>query len=129
MEKLDALKAYLGEGMAVEESTAANYFETDAGEFLVLDENERMERLLDDIRETASYFNASFLAEMTGLPQIAFEKLVDENEAVVAIIEGTCGLERFAEAAVDADGFGHFISGYDGEEIELDGGYFAYRTN
>ena len=38
-------------------------------------------------------------------------------------------LSYFIQDAVNADGAGHFLSGYDGNEIELEGNYFAYRTN
>lgn len=37
--------------------------------------------------------------------------------------------DAVANEAVELDGRGHFLSGYDGEELELDDGYFAYRTN
>lgn len=37
--------------------------------------------------------------------------------------------EAAAEDAVDTDGASHFLSRYDGEEYELDGGLVAYRIN
>jgi hypothetical protein len=38
------------------------------------------------------------------------------------------GLEGFVEEAVSADGRGHFLSSYDGEENEQDG-FYIYRIN
>lgn len=39
----------------------------------------------------------------------------------------TVSLEELAQKVVDAAGVGWIISGYDGEEIELPSGFFAYR--
>ena len=47
-------------------------------------------------------------------------------------IESTCGLPAFIEEAVSADGYGHFLSRYDGEENEeeINGiTYYIYRNN
>ena len=38
-------------------------------------------------------------------------------------------IDKVAEEAVSVDGVAHFIASYDGEEIELSNGYYAYRTN
>ena len=38
-------------------------------------------------------------------------------------------VDKVAEAAVDEDGVAHFLASYDGEEIELDGDWYAYRIN
>jgi len=84
----------------------------------------------DYIEQTAWAFNTSFLAEMTDLPYEVFEAMQDKcegsNEAVLKLIHKTCGLEDFVEAAIGADGRGHFLSSYDGHEIEQDG-YFIYK--
>lgn len=103
--------------------------EVDGMSFMILDETEKAERLEDYIRESASYFNHSFLAGETGLPEKVFDALLDENEAVCDVIEATCGMESFIEAAVSADGAGHFLNRYDGIEYELDDHYFAYRID
>jgi len=63
----------------------------------------------------------------------AFEKAVEslcENMTPIylALLKDETA---FVEAAIDADGRGHFLSGYDSEEheIEVDGvTYFAYRN-
>ena len=134
--KMNALfnKILKAEGveMAEIEPYWGHVFDSPAGEFLVLTEEEADGMAAEYIKETASFFNASFLSSMTGLASKVFEALVDENEAVWAIIEGSCGAEAFVEEAIRWDGRGHFLSSYDGEEIEVevDGEwFFIYRTN
>lgn len=139
MDKIEALKSYLESQGDLEdgvEVTADGWCMrlSDGREWLVLTDAERAETLEDDLRsESAQFFNPSFLAEQTDLPQVVFEKLcdgtADVNDAVVALIDQRGGMARFMEAAVAADGWGHFLSGYDGEEIELPGGFYAYRHN
>ena len=77
-------------------------------------------------------FNASFLAGETDLPQEVFEamqvKCEGANEPILMLIEKTCGLASFVQSAISADGRGHFLSSYDGEENEQDG-LFIYRIN
>lgn len=72
------------------------------------------------IEETLWAFNSSFLAEQTELPESVFEALQPQcensNDAVRALIDKTCGLEDFTQAAIGADGRGHFLASYDGEE-------------
>ena len=38
-------------------------------------------------------------------------------------------VEEAAQSAVDTDGVPHFLSGYDGNQIDLDSGAVAFRTN
>lgn len=38
-------------------------------------------------------------------------------------------VDAAAENSISTDGVGHFLSGYDGNEIELDGDFVAYRNN
>jgi hypothetical protein len=68
-------------------------------------------------------FNSDFLAGETGLPSECFkclqEKMSEDcNEAVTALIKSTCGLDQVVESAIQADGRGHTLAAYDGEEIE-----------
>ena len=102
---------------------------SDDSEYIILNEDQQLEAVKDTIYETASYFKSEFLEEMTDIPSEAFEALEGHDDAVVKIIESTCGLDAFAEECIDVDGAGHFISHYDGEEIELDGEYSAFRIN
>ena len=42
---------------------------------------------------------------------------------------GSIDIDEAAEAAIREDSVGHFLAGYDGNQIDLDGGAVAYRTN
>lgn len=98
-------------------------------EYHVYDDDGRRQAVMDQMGETISYFRSDFLAHETGIDQTAFEKLVGENDVVMVIVRSTCGLDALVDDAVSEDGYGVFLSSYDGEEIELDGGLFAYRHN
>lgn len=132
-QKKEMLAKCLGISADTISSSSRRYFELndDSAEYLVLDEEEREEELQDNIKETCSYFIPEFLAEETELPSEVFKALVDKNEAVYKLLERCVdgGFEQFCEDAVNADGYGHFLSGYDGEELELTDDLFAYRTN
>ena len=45
---------------------------------------------------------------------------------ILALIEGTCRIDKFVDDAIDMDGRGPFISSYDGEEVEAEE-YFIYK--
>ena len=116
-----------------------NQIETGEGEYLVLTESEANELAKDTIKESAWAFNADFI--------IAHSNALDHDDAsneIIAAIKEQCesgnnamlklidDVDEFIEAAIAADGRGHFLSGYDGEELELcvaGTWYFIYRTN
>ena len=89
------------------------------------------------VESSAWAFSASFVLSECGLPMElenaiqAFQSKECEsaNDAIVALIEKTCGMESFTEAAISADGRGHFLASYDGDEMELAGNLYAYRIN
>lgn len=75
-------------------------------------------------------FRASFIAEQTDLP-VEMIEACQEVEAFESIGQGilaTCGIESFAKAYSDIDGYGHHFATYDGDEIELTD-YYAFRIN
>ena len=106
-------------------------------DYYVLTEEEANERVADYIKEALWSFNPSCLADSTGLPIEVFEALADNdrcesnNEAIESCINMTCGMNEFVKEAVRYDGRGHFLSSYDGDEIEVitDNGeyYYCYR--
>lgn len=102
---------------------------SDNSEYIILNEEQQLETVKDSLYGTASYFDSQFLEKMTGIPSEAFDALEGHDNAVVKIIESTCGLDAFAEECIAITGAGHFLAHYDGEEIELDGEYSAFRTN
>lgn len=114
----------------------------DHGEYLFVHPADLDELLRKTIGEILWAFNAGFLASETGLPLAVFEAIhkaelcEDANPAMRALVDATCGLTQFAADAVQADGAGHFLASYDGDETELTvkvGGrtetWTAYRTN
>ena len=88
--------------------------------------------VLESIKDSVWAFNASFLDDETGLPEEMFsfasEQCESANDAILKVIEQSCGLQSFVDTAISYDGRGHFLSGYDGSEHEQ-GDYFIYRTN
>ena len=136
MRKL-ALMSYLGvTEKEIREGHDSQTLEVWSREYMVLTEHERYEKTKEYIRETLWAFSPSFLSKETGLPKEVFsalsEKCESGNDAILALIEKTCGLDAFVEAAVEADGYGHFLASYDGEEgkVTVEGeDYFIYRIN
>ena len=101
-----------------------------------LTDEEANEHTRDYIEQSVWAFNASFLAGQTGLPESAFEGLSKQceegNEPIMQMIQATCGIDSFVEAAISADGRGHFLARYDSEEREFNNGrmtFYIYRIN
>ena len=107
-------------------------FSTPEGDYLVCLNDEANSACDEYVKESVWAFNASFLSSMTGLPEAMFTAVQEQcegaNDAILQVIDQSCGLDDFVDSAVSADGRGHFLSGYDGEEREQ-GDYFIYRTN
>lgn len=108
------------------------------GEWLVCSNELAEQHAKAEIMANLWAFRSEYLAGMTGLPQEAFstmqEKLCEDcNDAVLAMIRATCGIDRFVEEAIAADGRGQFIASYDGEEVEYTTRsgrkVFLYRCN
>jgi hypothetical protein len=106
-------------------------------EYAVGTDKEADEACKEYITDAAWAFRSSFICEYCKLPQElaeALEALQEKkcegaNDAILALIEKTDGgLDRFAEEAISADGRGHFLSSYDGNENEKDG-FFIYRIS
>ncbi len=90
----------------------------------------------DYIEETLWAFKAEFILSCCELDASGAECLralqekacEGANDFILSLVSKTCGLDRFCEEAERSDGRGHFLSPYDGEEIELLGGKaFAYK--
>ena len=151
--KLESLKAYLiGSGEAekseleavtVENSYNDSYktFEVIGNEYKVLTDAEADEEAKENILDSLWAFNADFILQHTefyktssdredtefvnSLKQLQGDICESANSIVKALI---IDIDAFVEDAIDADGRGHFISYYDGEEIEQDD-FYIYRTN
>lgn len=118
--------------------------ETELDNWLLVDVDEREEELQNNIENSVWAFNPTFLACFTKLPEEIFKALQDQcegaNDTVMALIQSNGphhskkqNFEAFCEEATLYDGYGHFLSPYDGEEheIEKDGKtkYWLYRLN
>ena len=134
--KIKALAEYLGEPVENLRNNGDNYVQVvDGFEYLVLTEYEADEVAAAYIADSIWAFNAEFILETCGLDsasnvarslrQIQKDSCEGCNDFISALVDGTCGIDEFVQAAIDADGRGHFLSSYDGEEGEQDG-YFIY---
>ena len=110
-------------------------FSIDKAQYAVGTDKEVQESILEYIRETAWAFRSSFICEYCKLPSELAEaletmqskKCEDSNASILALIEkADGGLEGFAEEAVEADGRGHLLASYDGQEGQ-ESGFFIYR--
>ena len=149
--KMELLKKHLieWEGFTKEEANAMYYselfdsFSCGTWEYKVFTEAEANEAVREEIAETLWAFNPSFILEYTEFykhstfeEDDAFEDSIKElqsricegaNPIIKALIRD---MDEFVNDAIQADGRGHFLATYDGEEIELNGGkYLAYRIN
>jgi hypothetical protein len=93
-------------------------------DYLVLTDEEADEKAKDYIIDSLWAFNPSFLAEQTDMPEEVFQAIADNgkcesnNDAIERIVNKTCGLDELVSEAISADGRGHFMSSYDGNENE-----------
>jgi hypothetical protein len=128
--KIKALAKFLD----VEKEDAELYIER--GEYFVLTDDEADEKAYEYIKESLWAFNASFICDMCSIDRAMVEaiqamqekKCESCNDAILRMVEGSCGLDDFVKEAISADGRGHFISQYDGNENE-EGEFFIYRMN
>ena len=99
-------------------------------------DEEADEAAAEYIKQTLWAFNASFIVCECGLDGSLEEciqswqeqKCEGANDGIESLIENSCGMDEFIESAISADGRGHFMSSYDGYEIEQDD-YYIYRIN
>jgi len=136
---LDALSKHLG--VEADEITEQKYtlyglpmFSIGSKEYAVGDDEQADKACHEYIGNSVWAFLPSFIASECNLHdcekiiEAAQEKCESANEAILAMIKGTCGLSSFVESAIVADGRGHFLSSYDGNENEVDG-FYIYRVN
>jgi hypothetical protein len=112
-------------------------YEIDGIDYLVLTDSEADDKVEEYIEETLWAFTPNFLSDVTGVGSEVFEAIQangrceGNNEAIKSILDATdTSICEVAEEAISWDGRGHFLSPYDGEEIEVyaDGEYYyCYR--
>jgi len=140
--KIEALRKYLGinEEVEIVEGYDTNIFEVEGSEYLVLTNEEANEKTQEYILETLWAFNADFILKNSvvinwnndtkkALTEMQSKLCEGSNEIIKAIIKD---MDQFVEKAIDADGRGHFLSTYDGNENEEEVNgvtYYIYQTN
>lgn len=112
-------------------------YDIDGINYLVLTGDEADEKVEEYIEETLWAFSPNFLSSITGINESVFEAIQsngrceDNNDAIMSILDATnTSISEVAMEAIRWDGRGHFLSSYDGEEIEVyaDGVYYyCYR--
>lgn len=117
----------------ITEGYGDNRFEHGRAEYLVLTDDEADEAARERIEESLWAFNTSFLrAHAPSLSSASAEKAIAKvqeelcegaNELIAALIPN---MAAFVRDAIAADGRGHFLAGYDGEENE-EGSFYIYR--
>lgn len=134
--KVEALAAWLE--VDTDELSESSYddslIEYGREEYLVLTDSEADGRTEEYVRDSLWAFRSSFLVNYMpeGVTEDVLEPMQeklceDATPAIVAMVGDR--LDELVEDAISSDGRGHFLSGYDGEEIELTGDLYAYRTN
>ena len=88
------------------------------------------------VKDSLWAFSSPFILEQCGLP-FELAKPIGEwqatecesaNDTLLDLVKKCTTLAAFTDSAISADGRGHFLSSYDGEEYE-EGNFFIYRTN
>ena len=134
--KIKALADFLGESVENLRDNGNNCYQVEGGmEYLVLTDGEADEQARVDIEDSLWAFNAEFILESCGLGSRSnvshsLRKMQEDscescNEFIRALVDGTCGINKFVALAILADGRGQFLSTYDSEEGEQNG-YFIY---
>ena len=114
--------------------------EFESEEWLVLTDEEADERAAEYIADSLWAFRPEFLAAYTsdGIDEDEIRAIVGDrcesaNSSILALVKAGRGLDSLTENAIGADGRGHFLSHYDGEEHETEDSdgttWYLYRTN
>jgi hypothetical protein len=111
-------------------------FGVEGEEWLVMNDEEANELVEEYIEQSLWAFNPTFLSRVTGVPKGAFASCGEECEGangwIKQLITKTWGWDSFIDSAVNADGRGHFLSPYDGQEhvVETDEGtWYLYQVS
>lgn len=107
-------------------------------DYLVLTDEEADEKAKEYIIDTLWAFNASFIASEIDLDEDVINAIQDNgkcegnNDTIYNLINKLGDIDSFVDSAISADGRGHFMSSYDGNEKKenVNGTtYYIYRIN
>ena len=141
-EKIKALAQFLEVELSeIEQGYQDDVFNYGSQEYLILTDEEADEKTAEEIKNSLWAFNADFIiqhcknyndmdnfeynAAIESLQEAQKHSCENLNGLVYALIDN---IEEFIQDAINADGRGHFISYYDGEENE-ENGLYIYRLN
>jgi hypothetical protein len=104
---------------------------------VAINDDEADQAATENIKELLWAFNSDFIVGECGLPYELAEvfqeyqqkKCESANDAILSLVEKTCGLEKFVQHAIAADGRGNFLGQYDDNEIVTSEYAYIYRIN
>ena len=108
------IREMVDEGLMDNEDAESEYAESTAISLMDDFVDYMTDLQIEEGRGGLDYYESNFGEEQT-IKMIRENNLIDIDEAT--------------EGAIREDGVAHFISSYDGNEIDLPSGYYAYRTN
>ena len=124
-EKIEALAKHLN--CSIDEAVVS------MDDYLVYTDDEADEAVYNYIDESVCFFRSDFIAAHAEVDEEVIKKLQElhenSNKAIRSLIKD---FDHFVSDAVCADGRGHFLSSYDGEENQqtINGNdYYIYRSN
>ena len=137
--KAKALADYLKVSKVYMDNVDRNYYSTEERPkptnnytaYMVYTDQGATFAAMDTIKDMPWVLPIGFLSDYTGLPDSIFITLVEDEEkdAILALAEMKGSFESFALTAIDTVGRGYLLSPMlDDTEIELAGGYYAYRV-
>lgn len=131
VEEDDILQSEAEEALESITITPGQEFPMLDGQWLVLDEDEALERATEDIKRSVGYFDINFIGRYTEASEelLGFLARYEKHELVEEILklDSNFSWDRFIEDAVDEDGYGHFLNTYDGRTRELGSGFYLFR--
>ena len=123
MNKIEALSRKFSVPLDEIEEIDDQTFNVDGHEYLVLTDEEANDKVREYIESSLWAFDSNFLACHcsidTKIIQLLQRRYEDGNEALRRLIRD---FVHFVDDAISADGRGHFLNTYDGEEIKIDTG-------
>ena len=133
MTKAELIKAIIESGNSEYDMYGLAVYSVGGCEYAIGTDEEATEAAKEAIRQSVWAFNADFLSGyMAGgelsaddITRLRGDRCEDCNDAFLKLIDD---FDDFSDDAISADGRAHFLSTYDGEEME-EGDYFIYRIN
>lgn len=138
--RAEALVLALGDAIEEKENVTEHGHDEDVYTYngncyLVVNDEEADRRAHDHICESLWAFNTDFILDhvpghfnssaVSAFSRMQQELCEDANSLIAAMIPDVSG---FVDDAISADGRGHFLASYDGEELEH-GEFFIYRID